>query len=202
MGHTLKSPSSLTMPFWPKLGLKPFGFFTCSFGLAQSRDKVTCLSLTANATLCHTPSFNLSLKPARTGALPRRLYSNSTGFKLKDRLCFPSIIVNKSALLSVSTFTVANKTNSAGKPLGKSASTVVLIVVSVEDRSYATSNPCKPSWKGSGLFVHIPIVSMSSSLKLHWNSCTTFTTSEVSEISKVKCKKYVAFKKKMFLSFF
>ena len=170
------------MPFRPKLGLKPFGFFTCSLGLAQSRDKVTCLCLTANATLCQAPSFNLSLKPARTEAFPRRLYSNSTGFKLKDRLCFPSIIVNKSALLLVSTLTVANKTNSSGIPFGKSESTVVLIVVSVDDKSYAISHPFRPSEKGNGLLSQSPVVSMSSSLKLHWNSCTTFTTSEVSEI--------------------
>ena len=134
------------------------------------------------ATLCHAPSARLWFNLTRNGAFPRRLYSNSKGLKLKDRLWSVSIIVNKSAVLSGSTFTVANKTKSSGKPLGKSDSTVVFIVALVDDRSYATSSTSWSLEEGSGRLGQRPTVSISSSLKLHWNSCTKSAKSAVSEI--------------------
>jgi len=163
----LNCPPNLTTLFRLKLGLNPRGFLNCSRGLAQSKDSATCFLLTAKANLCHVPSAKLSPTPARTGAFPLRLYSNSTGFKLKDRLCSPSIIVNKSAVLSRSAFIVANKTNSSGMPLGNSDSAVVLITSSVAVRSYATSRALWSSEKGNGLLLQSPVVSMLSSRKVH-----------------------------------
>ena len=179
---TLNCPPILTLLFWLKLGLKPLGLLTRVFGLAQSSDKARCFLLTANAILCHAPSAMLSWTPARTGAAPLRLYSNSIGFKLKDKLWSPSLIVNKSAVLSGCTFTVANTTNSSGIPLGNSDPAVVFITSSVEDRSYATSRALWSSEKGSGLLSQSPVVSRFSSSKFHWNSCTRSATSAVSKI--------------------
>lgn len=179
---TWNCSSSRTTLSRPKLGLNPLGLLTCPLGSAQSKESVTCFFLTAMATLCHAPSARLWFNLTRNGAFPRRLYSNSKGLKLKDRLCSVSIIVNKSAVLSGSTFTVANKTKSSGKPLGKSDSTVVFIVALVDDRSYATSSTSWSLEEGSGRLGQRPTVSISSSLKLHWNSCTKSAKSAVSEI--------------------